>query len=68
MARPYNGMKMTDGTEYRVLLDFADLVKTLDSALKVGGLIALPMGMSRPGNLVTINPNHVVSLSDYSKL
>jgi hypothetical protein len=66
MALPYNGMKMSDGTEYRVLLDFPELLKVVDAALKAGGLLTLPMGMSRPGNSVTVNPQHVVSFTDYS--
>jgi hypothetical protein len=66
MAIPYNGMKMSDGTEYRVLLDFPELVQRVDAALKSGGLLTLPMGMNRPGNPVTVNPQHVVSFTDYS--
>lgn len=66
MALSYNGMKMSDGTEYRVLMDFGQLLSTIDSALKAGGLVTLPMGMSRPGMPVTINPQHVVSFEDYS--
>jgi hypothetical protein len=66
MALQYNGMKMSDGTEYRVLLDFGQLLSTIDSALKAGGLVTLPMGMSRPGKPVTVNPQHVVSFTDYS--
>ena len=66
MASSYNGMKMSDGTEYRVLVGFPELLKLVDSALKEGGLLTLPMGISRPGNPVTINPQHVVSFTDYS--
>jgi hypothetical protein len=66
MASPYNGMKMSDGTEYRVLVDFPELLRLVDSALKSGGLLTLPMGLSRPGSPVTINPQHVVSFTDYS--
>jgi hypothetical protein len=66
MAISYNGMKMTDGTDYRVLMKFPELVSAIDSALKAGGLLTLPMGISRPGMPVTINPQHVVSLTDYS--
>lgn len=66
MALPYNGMQMSDGTEYRVLLDLPQLLSTIDSALKTGGLVTLPMGMNRPGSPVTINPQHVVSFTDYS--
>jgi len=65
MALEYNGMKMSDGTEFRVLLDFDQLVQTLDQALKAGGLVTLPMGIRRPGDQVTVNPQHVVSLTNY---
>jgi hypothetical protein len=67
VALSYNGMKMSDGTEYRVLVDFPDLLNMVDSALKAGGLLTLPMGISRPGNPVTINPQQVVSFTDYSE-
>jgi len=66
MSLDYNSMKMTDGSDYRVLVDFPELVKILDTALKEGGLITLPMGIRRPGTLQVINPQHVVSLTDYS--
>jgi hypothetical protein len=66
MALQYNGMTMSDGTEYRVLVDFPELLNMVDSALKAGGLLTLPMGMNRPGSPVTINPQHVVSFTDYS--
>jgi hypothetical protein len=66
MALPFNGMKMSDGTEYRVLVNFPEHLNTVDSALKAGGLLTLPIGMSRPGNPVTINPQHIVSFTDYS--
>jgi hypothetical protein len=66
MSLDYNSMKMTDGTDYRVLVDFPELVQILDTALKEGGLITLPMGMHRPGTPKVINPQHVVSLTDYS--
>jgi hypothetical protein len=66
MALSYNGMKMADGTEYRVLVDYPQLLRMVDSALKEGGLLTLPMGLSRPGSPVTINPRQVVSFTDYS--
>lgn len=66
MALQYNGMKMSDGTEYRVLLDYQQLIGIIDSALKAGGLVTLPMGIKGPGSLVTINPQHVVSFVNYS--
>jgi len=59
-------MKMSDGTEYRVLLEFPELLRTVDQALKAGGLLTLPMGISRPGNPVTINPQQIVSFTNYS--
>jgi hypothetical protein len=62
----YSLMKMSDGSEYRVLLDFPELLRTVDTALKAGGLLTLPMGISRPGNPVTVNPQHVVSFTDMS--
>jgi hypothetical protein len=66
MAREYHLMKMSDGSEYRVLMDFRQLLSTIDSALKAGGLVTLSMGMSQPGSPVTINPQHVVSFTDTS--
>jgi hypothetical protein len=66
VALPYNGMKMVDGTEYRVLVDYRELLRVVDSAMKEGGLLTLPMGLSRPGSPVTINPQQVVSFTDYS--
>ncbi|MEU0877353.1 hypothetical protein ABZ345_02040 [Lentzea sp. NPDC005914] len=51
---------MTDGSKYRVLVEFAELVQTVDAALKAGGLLTLPMGFELPGDPVTINPQHVV--------
>ncbi len=55
-------MEMSNGTKYRVLLEFNQLVATLDGALKRGGLVTLPMGMKMPGSPVVINPQHVVAL------
>lgn len=66
VAIPYNGMKMADGTEYRVLVDYPELLRVVDSALKEGGLLTLPMGLGRPGSPVTINPQQIVSFTDYS--
>lgn len=63
----FNGMKMSDGSEYRVLIDFATLIQTVDSALKAGGLVTLPMGITKPGRPVTVNPQHVVSFTDNSQ-
>jgi hypothetical protein len=62
----YNMVEMTNGTKYRVLLDFEELVRTIDQALKSGGLLTVPMGINRPGSPVTINPQHVVALSNMS--
>jgi hypothetical protein len=61
----YNGMTMSDGTEFRVLLEFDELVKTLEEALHAGGLVTLPMGISKPGSPRVINPQQVVSLTNY---
>ena len=47
VAIPYNGMKMADGTEYRVLVDYPELLRVVDSALKEGGLLTLPMGLGQ---------------------
>jgi hypothetical protein len=66
MATQYNGMKMSDGTEYRVLVDFPELLRTVEAALKEGVLLTLPMGISRPGNPVTVNPQQIVSFTNYS--
>ena len=68
MTSQYNGMKMTDGTEYRVLLDFTELIETINAALKRGELLTVPMGITRPGKPHTVNPQHVVSLTDYQHL
>jgi hypothetical protein len=67
MASEFNMMKMSDGSDYRVLMDFPQLLSTIDSALKAGGLVTLPMGISRPGSPVTVNPQHVVSFTDMSR-
>ena len=60
----FNQLEMTNGTTFRVLVEFAELVQKVDAALKTGGLITLPMGIQAPGNPVTINPQHVVRLVD----
>jgi hypothetical protein len=62
----YNYLEMTNGTQYRVLLDFDELVRTVDSALKAGGLLTVPMGITKPGMPSTINPQHVVAVTDLS--
>ena len=62
----FNMVEMSNGTEFRVLVDFPELVERIDSALKAGGLLTLPMGMTRPGRPRTINPGHVVALTDLS--
>lgn len=58
----WNQLEMTNGDKYRVLVEFNELVKRVDSALREGGLITLPMGIKEPGNPVTLNPQHVVSV------
>jgi hypothetical protein len=62
----YNAVNMSDGTEYRVLVEFKELVKVINSSLKRGELLTLPMGTDEPGAPVTINPQHIVSLTDFS--
>jgi hypothetical protein len=63
----YNLVKMSDGTEYRALVQYGELVQTIDDALKAGGLLTLPMGITKPGSPVTINPAHITSLSDMTR-
>jgi hypothetical protein len=58
----YNYVEMTNGTKYRVLMDFEQLVQTVDQALKAGGLLTVPMGMKKPGSPGTINPQHIVAV------
>jgi hypothetical protein len=58
----WNQLEMTNGTKYRVLVEFTELVQQVDTALKAGGLLTLPMGIKEPGNPVTINPQHVVQV------
>ncbi|WP_439656443.1 hypothetical protein ACSHWB_28975 [Lentzea sp. HUAS TT2] len=60
----WNMLEMTDGSKYRVLVDFTELVETVDNALKAGGLLTLPMGIEKPGNPVTLNPRHIVRVID----
>lgn len=60
----FNQLEMTNGTKYRVVVEFNELVQRVDSALKTGGLLTLPMGIKEPGMPVTINPQHVVAVID----
>jgi hypothetical protein len=60
----FNQLEMTNGTKYRVLLKFPDLVAQVDAALKNGGLLTVPMGITEPGTPRTINPQHVVAVID----
>jgi hypothetical protein len=39
----------------------------VDGALKTGGLLTIPMGTEKPGNPVTINPQHVVVVSNRAR-
>jgi hypothetical protein len=55
-------LEMSNGTKYRVLVEFEELKQTVDQALKAGGLITLPMGINPPGTPVTLNPQHVVAV------
>ncbi|USX55838.1 hypothetical protein [Lentzea sp. HUAS12] len=64
LAMAWNMLEMTDGSKYRVLVDFPELVRQVDDALKAGGLITLPMGIEKPGNPVTLNPRHIVRVID----
>jgi hypothetical protein len=66
LGMDYNYLEMTNGTKYRVLLDFDELVETVDRALKAGGLLTVPMGITKPGSPSTINPRHVVAVTDLS--
>jgi hypothetical protein len=60
----WNMMEMSNGTKYRVLLPFDELVRVVDLALKDGGLLTVPMGIEEPGSPQTINPQHVVALDN----
>jgi hypothetical protein len=60
----FNQLEMTNGTKYRVLVNFPDLVQQVDGALKNGGLLTLPMGITEPGTPVTINPKQVITVID----
>jgi hypothetical protein len=61
----FNTLEMSNGTKYRVLVDLKELIDMVDQALKTGGLMTVPCGTSKPGSPVTINPQHVVIVSDY---
>lgn len=56
----FNQLEMANGTKYRVLVEFGELVQSVDNSLKAGGLLTLPMGINEPGTPVTINPQHIV--------
>lgn len=58
----FNQLEMADGSKYRALVEFRQLVQLVDSALKAGGLLTLPMGIKALGNPVTINPQHIVAV------
>lgn len=58
----WNQLEMTNGSKYRVLVEFDELVQQVDNALKAGGLLTVPMGIQEPGNLRTINPQQVISV------
>lgn len=60
----WNQLEMSNGTKYRALVEFNELVQSVDKALKAGGLLTLPMGIKEPGMPVTINPQHIVSVID----
>lgn len=58
----FNQLEMTNGTKYRVLVEYKELLQQVDKTLKTGGLLTLPMGIKEPGTLVTINVQHVVTV------
>jgi len=58
----FNQLEMTNGSKYRVLVEFEQLVQQVDGALKAGGLLTLPMGIDEPGIAVTLNPQHIVTV------
>lgn len=58
----FNYVEMTNGTKYRVLIEFEQLVRTVDQALKAGGFLTVPMGIKKPGSPSTINPQHIVAV------
>lgn len=64
MALPYNHVVMSNGTEYRVLIDYNELIQKVDAALKEGGLMTVPMGMEKPGELQVINPAHIITIDN----
>jgi hypothetical protein len=59
-------MEMTNGTKYRVLIEFDDLVNVVNRALKEGGMLTVPMGIKAPGTPYTINPQHIVALDRHA--
>jgi hypothetical protein len=63
----WNMVEMSNGTKYRVLMEYSELIRVIDEALKSGGLVTLPMGYEEPGSLVPINPQHIVALSDIAE-
>jgi hypothetical protein len=58
----FNQLEMTNGSKWRVLVEYKSLVQQVDAALRAGGLLTLPMGIKEPGTLKTINPQHVVEV------
>ena len=67
MSLDYNHVVMSNGTEYRVLIDHDELVEMVDGALKEGGLLTVPMGISKPGYLKAINPQHIVAIDNLQR-
>ena len=61
----WNTLEMSNGTKFRVLVELKELVNMVDAALKTGGLITVPMGIEEPGTMQTINPAHVIAVSDH---
>lgn len=62
----YNMLEMSNGTKYRALVEYQKLIEMVDGALKAGGLLTVPMGIEQPGMPGTINPQHIVALTDCS--
>jgi hypothetical protein len=58
----FNQLEMTNGSKWRVQVEYNDLVRRVDDALKAGGLLTVPMGIKEPGTLKTINPQHIIEV------
>ena len=47
-----------------MLVELDEAQQIVESALKTGDLITVPLGRAKPGSLQTFNPEHVVAISD----